>query len=158
MNNMKNTIKPSQDKTVEKKKKFLFSKKDILGLVAKHAIGATPYHRPDNLEIVIDKLNDIITPFFKKDEEFEFMELDYEAIKEFVFKHTTAIPEFEAWNEPKIKSDSPWIGTSSRYHSIKPDYDFIDLHALARNVANDILFESMGGRSIPLILGKENVN
>lgn len=78
--------------------------------------------------------------------------------KDFVFKYTCSIPEFMAWNEPKIHSDSPWIGTSSRYHSIKPDYDFIDLHALARNVANDILFESMGGRSIPLILGKENVN
>ena len=139
-------------------KKFLFSKKQLLGLVALWGIRQSPYHRPDNLEIVIDKLNEIVTPFFRKDQEFEFMELPYEGIKDFVFKYTCSIPEFMAWNEPKIHSDSPLIGTSSRFLTIKPDYDFIDLHALARNVANDILFESMGGRSIPLILGKENVN
>ena len=134
-------------------KKFLFNKNNVLSLVACHAVGASPYHRPDNLEIVLDKLNVILTPLFKEAEKknLGFMELGYEEIKEFVFKHTCSIPEFVQWNEAKIHSDSPLIGTSSRYHTIKPDYDFIDLHALARNVANDILQKDYF-TPIPLIL------
>lgn len=141
-------------------KKFLFSKKDILAGVAKHSVGASPYHRPDNLEIVLDKLNDILNPLFEEGVKTNlgFIEMSYEEIKEFVFKHTTAIPEFADWNNAKIHSDHPLIGTSSRYHTIKPDYDFIDLHALARNVANDILWESEGAKApIPLILKEGKV-
>lgn len=139
-------------------RKFLFSKNNILQLVACHGVGASPYHRPENLEVVLDKLNDILTPLFAG-AELGFLEMSYEEIKDFVFKHTTAIPEFEAWNEPKINSDHPLIGTASRYHTIKPDYDFIDLHALARNVANDILWNSEGAKlPIPIIITENKVD
>lgn len=37
--------------------KFLVSKKNILSEVAHWAVAQSPYHRPDNLEIVLDKLN-----------------------------------------------------------------------------------------------------
>ena len=136
-------------------KKFLFSKKDILGGIAKWAVHQSPYHRPDNLEIVIDKLNELISPMFSEtDLSKHFMELSYQEIQDFVLGHCGQIPEFMAWNEPKIQTGNPLQGSSSRYHKTKPDYDYIDLHALARNVANDILRDQIGIQvSIPLILG-----
>ena len=138
-------------------KSFLFSKKDILSGVAKWGIAQSPYHRPENLEIVIDKLDKAIDPLFEADPYGKWLKLSYQDIIEFVFKHTTAIPEFEAWNEPKIDSGQKFV-SSSRFHSPKPDYDFIDLHALARNVANDILWESEGAKQpIPEILGGKPV-
>jgi len=138
-------------------KRFLFNKNDIISGVAKWGVAQSPYHRPDKLEIVLDKLNEIITPFFVEAEKknLGFIEMTYEEIKDFVFKHTTSIPEFEAWNEPKIDTGNPFQGSSSRYHTTKPDYNFIDLHALARNVANDIIREGKE-TPIPLIL-KEGV-
>ena len=133
-------------------KKFLFSKNNILGGVAKWGVEQSPYHRPKNLEVVLDKLNEILTPLFEDAEKnnLGFMELTYEEIKEFVFNSTTQIPEFVAWNEPKINTGNLFQGSSSRYHAPKPDYDFIDLHALAHNVANDILWNTDGAKqSIP---------
>ena len=38
-------------------KKFLVSKDNILSEVAKWAITQSPYHRPDNLEKVLDELD-----------------------------------------------------------------------------------------------------
>jgi len=39
-------------------KKFLINKNDIISGVAKWGVAASPYHRPENLEIVLDKLNE----------------------------------------------------------------------------------------------------
>jgi hypothetical protein len=135
---------------------FLFSKKDITSGVAKWGIKQSPYNRPEKLEVVIDKLDSLIDPLFEKDPYGKWLKLTYEEIKEFVFKYTTAIPEFVEWNNPRIDAGEGFIASSSRYHTTKPDYDYIDLHALARNVANDILFDSEGAKhSIPLILGQQ---
>lgn len=138
--------------------KFLFSKKDILSGVAKWGVAQSPYHRPDFLEIVLDKLNNKISEFFQ-DENNYFLKMSYQEIKDFVFKHTTSIPEFLEWNEPKKSAGENFIASSSRFHTTKPEYDYIDLHALSRNVANDILWESEGAKkSIPSILNRADLS
>lgn len=135
-----------------KNRKFYLNKNAVLSGVAKWAVYQSPYHRPENLEMVLDKLEKIIDPLFDKNEYGDILELSYEEIKEFVFKNTTAIPEFEAWNVAKKPGGD---GSSSRYHMPNPDYDFIDLHALARNVANDIVWDAEGGKTpIPVMLGE----
>lgn len=141
-------------------KKFLFNKNDILSGVAKWGVAQSPYHRPEKLEVVLDKLNKILDPLFtEKDAYGNWLHLSYEDLIEFIFKHTTSIPEFVAWNEPKINAGPNFIASSSRYHTTKPDYDYIDLHALARNVANDILWNTDKAKSpIPLILGESTLS
>src|SRR6266404_5460811 len=89
----------SERRYMKKQRKFWFSKSNILSGVAKWGVAQSPYHRPENLEVVIDKLDEAIKPFFEKE---EFIEMPYQEIIDFVFKYTTAIPEFMAWNEAKI--------------------------------------------------------
>lgn len=127
---------------------FLFSKNDILSGVAKWSVAQSPYHRPENLEKVLDALDRILEPLFEEavKENLGYLKMSYEQIKDFVFNHATSITEVMEWNEPKIDSGNPLQGTASRYHQPKPDYDFIDLHALARNVANDIIWEVDGAK------------
>lgn len=136
-------------------RKFWFTKDNILGGVAKWAIQQSPYDMPDNLEIALKNLNEVISPYFRPDEEFLATTMTYEDIIRFVFESMIELPQIRAWNEPKIKSDHPLVGTSSRFHRTKPDYDFIDLHAMARNIANDIVWEAEGGKTpIPVMLGE----
>lgn len=136
-----------------KEKTFYFSKNDILSGIAKWGVAQSPYHRPANLEVVLDKLNKKLTPLFKRNK-FNWKKMSYEKIKEFIFKHATSIPEFVAWNEPKLTG---WSGYVTGHSDIKPDYDFIDLHALVRNVTNDIV-RSGHETPIPLILNQGVIN
>lgn len=129
-------------------KKFLFSRKDILGGLAKWAVRQSPYHRPDNLEIVLDKLHEVLPQIGGS----MFYEKTYGEIKIFLSDHLLKIPELTAWNERKNGNQCPF-GFSSRYDHPIPDNDFIALDALIRNIANDILRESVEC-SIPAILGE----
>ncbi len=45
---------------MKEQKKFIVSKKNILSEVAKWAVVQSPYNKPGNLEIVLDKLNEKI--------------------------------------------------------------------------------------------------
>lgn len=134
---------------VENNKKFLVSKKRILSGLAKWAIAQSPYYRPDNLEVVIDKLNTNITCIFEL-AELGYLDLTYDEIVEFINTHTKNIPEFMLWNERKNGNQSPFGFVSAYSHPV-PDDDFIDLDALVRNVANDIIREDYQ-KPIPEIL------
>ncbi len=79
-------------------KKFLVSKKDILSGVAKWAVAQSPYHRPDNLEIVLDKLNDKLD---KWEDVYIYKEMSYQSIKDYLKEKLMSIPEFVLWNERK---------------------------------------------------------
>ena len=135
-------------------KQFYFSKKDVLSGFARWGVRQSPYSRPNNLEETLDQLDSIFELEFHGQ---KYIKMGYEEIKDFLFKNAEKSTAFVKWNEPKKKSDNPLVGTSSRYWTTKPDYDFIDLYALVRNIANDIIRED-SQVSIPLILGKEEVN
>jgi hypothetical protein len=53
-----------------------------------------------------------------------------------------ASPAIIAWNCPKSGHEAPFV-FSSRYDRPSPDDDFIDLHALARNIARSVWAEEV---------------
>lgn len=118
------------------------SKSQLLGTFAKYAVQQSPYHRPDNLEVVLDKLNDMISELFDKAPmgigEFS----DHVTLEVFLYRYLTKIPEYVAWNDRKNGNDAPMQFTSRYDTDGDPDDDFIDLEALERNVAVEIKRES----------------
>ena len=119
-------------------KKIFVSKGELLGVLAKYAVSQSPYHRPDNLEVVLDKLNDMISEPFSKAPmgigEFS----DHTTLEAFLHRHLEKIPEYVDWNERKNGNDAPMKFVSRYDTDNNPDDDFIDLDALERNVAVEI--------------------
>ena len=134
-------------------KEFVFSKRNILGEVANWAVRQSPYHRPDNLEVVLDKFNEIIK------EVPQYPTMTYRQIKE-MLQGLKTIPDFMLWNERKNGRQGMGISAAGHhddgsitFYNAKADDDFIDLDALIRNVANSIVREGTE-KSIPEILGE----
>ncbi len=114
--------------------KLLISESRFLGAVADCAVQQSPYHRPDNLELVLDKLHENLGDFFKS-QQLGFAEFDNgKAVITFVRNSLRAIPEYVAWNDRKNGNDAPLKFTSRYDGSGDPDDDFIDLDALEMNV------------------------
>jgi len=132
---------------MKEEKMFVFSKRNILGEIAHWAVCQSPYHRPDNLEVVLDKFNKIIALVP------EYPSMSYFQIREFL-DELKEIPEFMLWNERK--NGRQGMGFSVAGHHDNADDDFIDLDALIRNVANSIIREGTE-KSIPEILGESEL-
>jgi hypothetical protein len=118
--------------------KIYVTKGQLLGTVAKYSVQQSPYDRPDNLEVVLDKLSELLRRSFKAAQlmvgEFE----DMQALESYLSETLRQIPEYVAWNNRKNGNDAP-IQFTSRYDTgSNPDDDFIDLDALERNVALEI--------------------
>jgi hypothetical protein len=129
------------------RKKFLVSKRNILSEVAKWAVAQSPYHRPDNLETVLDKLNESLGEW--KDN-LGYREMTYPYIKEYLKTLLYQIPEFMLWNERKNGNKSKFQFVTRYSKNIDPDNDFIDIDALICNVANGIISEGtarLGGEN-----------
>ena len=118
--------------------KIYVTKKVLLGTFAKYAVQQSPYARPDNLELVIDKLAEELRRSFKlaQLEVGEFS--DRLSLEAYLSRILRDIPEYTAWNEPKNHSDASFKFTSRYDAPGNPDDDFIDLDALERNVAVEI--------------------
>lgn len=119
--------------------KIYVTKGQLLGTVAKYAVQQSPYHRPDNLELVLDKFNELVSPAFDKAPlgvgEFS----DHVSLEAFIGRFLGKIPEYVAWNDRKNGNDEPMKFTSRHDGPGDPDDDFIDLDALQRNVSIEIL-------------------
>lgn len=113
-------------------------KSELLGTIAKYAVSQSPYHRPENLELVLDKLNEAISPVFDKADMGVGEFSDRLSLEAFISRHLAKIPECVAWNERKNGNDAPLHFTSRYDVGGDPDDDFIDLEALERNVAVEI--------------------
>lgn len=124
-------------------KKHLFvTKSQLLGTFAKYAVQQSPYHRPDNLEVVLDKFNELLRASFKA-AQLEVGEFtDWLALENYLSETLAQIPEYVAWNERKNGNDAPMKFTSRYDTNNNPDDDFIDLDALQRNVAVEIKREN----------------
>jgi len=142
-------------KNMKKEKQFLVSKNNILSEIAKWAVCQSPYHRPDNLELVLDKLDLRLGAW--TDDILGYRKMTYKEIKKFLSKELESIPEFMLWNERKNGNQAKYNFTSRYSKKENPDNDFIDLDALIRNVANSIIREGTE-KSIPKILGESKVN
>ena len=145
-------------KNMENKKEatVFVSKGYILGAFANWAVRQSPYYYPENLEAAVRKANEILIKFFgntKKESE-SFKELNYTELSNICIDFIQKVPEVVSWNERKNGNKSEYSFVS-RYDSPHPDNDFIDLHALSRNITNQIFFEQYDSHSIPEILQGE---
>lgn len=112
----------------------------FLGAVANNAVRQSPYHRPDNLEVVLDKLHELVAPAFNK-APMGVLELTDNQLDDLI-KQLRNIPEYEAWNERKNGNDAPMKFISRYDGKGNPDDDFIDLDALEMNVFNQCVGEN----------------
>jgi len=126
--------------------KILVSERKFLGSVARWATEQSPYHRPDNLELVLDRLHSELE-WFWKDGQLGFK--DFQSSKElldFVKTNLRKIPEYMAWNERKNGRQGNGFSAAGHHddgsvtlYNAKADDDFIDLDALERNITNELL-------------------
>lgn len=102
----------------------------MCGELASWAVQQSPYAVPDNLA-------EAITTFHKLwpcDQSIGMGEWsDMAALEDAVVATMDQVPEILAWNNRKNGRDG--MGFSSRYDQPQPDDDFIDMGALARNIA-----------------------
>jgi len=116
---------------------YWFMRSNLLGAFAYWVVAQSPYDAPDISlaltafgEYVSERVADGMPEKFTYDELSDF-------ISDKVFE---SIPEIEALNHPRVSSGP---GYENRHQKMHPDYDFIDLGALARNVFYMILRESI---------------
>ena len=112
---------------------FWTSVKEIKGELASWGIRQSPYGMPEHLTRACQEMADYFTP---KADATGFLETSCKALRKEIRQAIDACPAMQAWNVPK-KGDHQ-IVFSSRYDHPHPDYDFIDLDALARNIAHSI--------------------
>lgn len=116
---------------------MLVSEAQVLSEVARWAVQQSPYHRPEHLEVVLDKLHSKIGELFIV-QPLGFWEISEGALHALLSNHLREIPEYMAWNDRKNGNESPFAFTSAYDTQSDPDDDFIDLDALEGNVVRSI--------------------
>jgi len=132
--------------------KILFTSDDILAAFAFWGIRQSPYHRPDDLELILDRMKELIEEDFAS-EKAGFKEMTMKEIQTYSRELIEKIPELKNWNLSRfeknqgVKVDDPsrGFGMTCGLEEPKPDYDFIGLDALARNVSHIIFLENYTG-------------
>jgi len=113
---------------------YIISVKDVTAALAYWAVKQSPYHCPDNLKDALAVLETRIRKKLDFDQ-FNFTKTTYQELEATLSwaLETEHHPVFKGWNTPKEgNARNLYV---SRLETIKPDYDFIDLTALARNTA-----------------------
>ncbi len=114
------------------------SRADVLGALAKWAVRQSPHLVPIGLAHAI-------TQFSEAWPHENYDEMDSDQLSRDIQSTIDKCPAIVAWNSPK-KGDHD-IVFCSRHTQPDPDYDFIDLSALARNIAHDIIREHQVDRA-----------
>lgn len=119
------------------KSDIYISRRNLAGALAHWAVIQSPYTVPENLGAAVEQ--------FVEKWEGEWGSgdclLSSSTLMTAIDRTIHQCPLIVAWNTPKIEGAvNPELNTAfiSRYEAIKPDYDFIDLGALARNVAHEL--------------------
>ena len=111
----------------------------ILGELANCAVNQSPYLYPNNLSRALEEFNDMITksvPNPTVTKSGSIFKTSYTKLYEIVKKAINASPTIQQWNIPK--KGNAQISITSRYGAPYPDYDFIGLDALARNISQNV--------------------
>lgn len=118
--------------------KRLITHKDVVGQLARWAVQQHPYGAPEGLFELGAKIAEVaqsweIGPPSLKMREFAGW-LEFERwLADVLLDH----PILKAWNTPRSGHDAPFVAVS-RYWSVKPEHDFIDIDALLRNVSRSV--------------------
>lgn len=125
-------------------RRVLISAGTLCGYLARWAVEQHPYRRPDGLFEVIETVYAAAQAEWSDGlDSFPMRWFDGWQPAEQWLKatlHGNAI--LAAWNRPRSGHDAPFVITS-RYDTIKPEHDFIDLSALLRNAALDAWREAV---------------
>lgn len=114
------------------KSSFCFIKSDFLSAFSYWVVLQSPYDTPD-INDALKAFNDYISEKVFMDGDVP-VKLSYEDLNNIInSKVFESIPEIEILNHAKIPVKGDFLFVD-RYSEIKPDYDFIDLGALARNI------------------------
>lgn len=122
---------------------FLVGQNDLVGAVARYAVLQSPYPVPDDLETALRKFAELL----KSDPAFKNPVIDVPLVKtpvaefhrwyeivELLDRTLFTLPEVQRWNERK-NGEQGHAFVSIHEGRPDPDDDFVDLDALARNVA-----------------------
>ena len=116
------------------KKERVVSQKSVIGHLVMWAIRQSPYGYPSNLKKGLEE-------FKENYSEADYHKMTIKELQEVIAKAIEKSPTIKSWNNPK-KGKHTMVFTS-RYNSVKPDYDFIDLTALGRNTGHSVWLENM---------------
>ena len=120
-------------------KESYFMRSNFLGAFAYWIVAQSPYDTPD----ITEPLKAFGKYIAKKIPEGAAVKFTYTELSEFITDDIFAsIPEIEKLNHAKIEIEG-FTASCSRYHTTKPDYDYIDLGALARNIFYMLLRETI---------------
>jgi hypothetical protein len=118
-------------------KKFLTTYRVVLGTMANYAIQQSPYPIPDNLAAALREFDTIFKgTILEEMKDTGVIATSYQRLVADVRMCINMCPLILAWNIP-LKGGSS-MAFVSRYTRPDPDYDFVDLDALANNVAMSI--------------------
>lgn len=131
-------------------KKYFVTVRDLKSAMAYCAIRQSPEVFPRNLEVVLEKIqNHCEDKFVHECFDFIFYNFTSNELREFIEQMINDIPEIKDWNLSMMekKMGITDIEDPSRnkrvcvfvHGDLQLDQDFIDLHALSRNVTNLIL-------------------
>lgn len=124
-------------------KTHLVSMNQLLGHTAMWAVRQSPYVCPDNMTQALAALEDNLSQHFERLlNGFKLLRITHRNLHTMLEEAFTDIPEILSWNNPKKEQKSPLDGRD-KHGLILPEYDFIDLYALARNIANSTIEESV---------------
>lgn len=114
------------------KHKFWFSLNDFNAALAYWLVIQSPYDVPDIKKPLL-AFNDYMKNMLNwKDSATGLIEFSYDQLKNFINEDVfESIPQIEKLNHPKVSAGA---GYADRHNNPRPNYDFIDLGALARNV------------------------
>lgn len=111
---------------------FYLMKGELLGTFASWLIQQSPYDTP-NITKALKSYDNFLSIRF--DTEDKVIKFTYNELSKYISDDIfESITEIETFNHSKKDAGEGFIASSSRFHKIKADYDFVDLGALARNI------------------------
>lgn len=116
------------------KKHRVVSKEKVVGHLAGWAVRQSPYGYPKNLDKGLNEFRKHYAPP-------DYQKMNIKQLQTFITDAINKSPTIKSWNNPK-KGRHTMVFVS-RYNSIKPDYDFIDLTTLGRNTGHSVWLETM---------------
>jgi hypothetical protein len=114
---------------------ILVTKSDVLGFLARWAVQQSPFVVPYKLDSALEQFS----ANWRFGDYATFCDIHTLQLR--IYKDMTAISEIVMWNSRK--NGKTGMGLSSRFDTPSPDDDFVDLHALARNIAMDVWHEGV---------------
>jgi predicted oxidoreductase len=121
----------------EDKSTRVVMKSVVVGHFAMWAVRQSPYLLPDNLDKGIEEFDKYLIYTINTCNEY-LIEATYTELKDNIKRAITKSDIISSWNVAKKGSGPVFV---SRYSKPKSDYDFIDLDALARNIAQSVWLE-----------------